>query len=318
MTDDDNDSGRRPVTASGGRGGVGRSSSGAADGERVIRGLPRAGAGDALAPVIPLFGARDRSVAAHPSVGRDRTTPSVGRNRATPVSGAAAGDTVDVEGRPPGRPPRLRPLREVGSSIHDDDRFAVRGHHEGNHGAAPGDEATWAEAREQAEAVLLRKLRSRSLSLSEARGVLRGIEGVDDVIVEEIIDRFVDLGYLDDATVAEQLAMSAVEKKGEGRRAVAETLRKRGIPRDIADAALAALPDDDADRALDFARSKVRGVVGADFDTALRRLAGQLGRRGYPSSVALTAARTALDEAGIGRARSFARPASGVRFTPDE
>ena len=184
--------------------------------------------------------------------------------------------------------------------------------------AVRADEAPAAEIRERAEAVLVRKLRSRSLSLSEARGVLRSIDEVDDVLVDDIIDHFVDLGYLDDAIFAEQLAMSAVEKKGESRRGVAETLRKRGIPREIAEAALAALPDDDAERALEFARTKVRGVEGAEFDTALRRLAGQLARRGYPSSVALTAARTALSEAGIGRSRSFTRPASGVRFTPDD
>ncbi|WP_295854927.1 regulatory protein RecX [uncultured Microbacterium sp.] len=147
--------------------------------------------------------------------------------------------------------------------------------------------------------------------------MIRGVDDADDAIADELIDRFVDLGYLDDAAFAEQLAMSAVERKGEGRRAVAETLRKRGIPRDIAEAALAELPDDDAERALEFARSKVRGVDGAEYDAALRRLAGQLARRGYPSSVALTAARTALEEAGIGRSRSFGRPSSGVRFTPD-
>ncbi len=184
---------------------------------------------------------------------------------------------------------------------------------------AGGDAVTAAdEIRQHAEAVLLRKLRSRSLSLSEARGVVRGTEGADDVLADEIVDHFVDLGYLDDTTFAEQLAMSAVEKRGEGRRAVAETLRKRGIPRDVAEAALAALPDDDAERALEFARSKVRAVEGVEYEAALRRLAGQLGRRGYPSSVALTAARSALAEAGIGRSRPVARPASGVRFTPDE
>ncbi len=65
--------------------------------------------------------------------------------------------------------------------------------------------------------------------------------------------------------------MSAIEKRGEGRRAVAETLRKRGNPRDVAEAALAELPDDDAERALEFARTKVRGVDGKDYDASLRR-----------------------------------------------
>ncbi|WP_342030241.1 MULTISPECIES: regulatory protein RecX [unclassified Microbacterium] len=168
--------------------------------------------------------------------------------------------------------------------------------------------------------MLLRKLNSRSLSLSEARTVLRGVDGVDDAITAEIIDHFLDLRYLDDASFAEQLAMSATERRGQGRRAVAETLRKRGISRDVAEATIAEMPDDDAERALDFARSKVRSVGGKDFDTDLRRLVGQLARRGYPSSVALTAARTALDEAGLGRSRSTFRssPSTSVRFTPDD
>ncbi|MDQ1137357.1 regulatory protein [Microbacterium sp. SORGH_AS 1204] len=260
--------------------------------------------GEGLAPVTPLFGARGRPVAAHPSWGADRAA-------------AAADDAVDAAGALGARRPRLRPLRSLGVASGEGEQ-TTSADDAARDPADRVDEATAAELRERAEAVLVRKLRSRSLSLSEARGVLRSIEGVDDILVDEIVDHFVDLGYLDDATFAEQLAMSAVEKKGEGRRAVAETLRKRGIPREIAEAALAALPDDDADRALEFARSKVRGVDGAEFDAALRRLAGQLARRGYPSSIALTAARTALSEAGVGRSRSFARPSSSVRFTPDD
>lgn len=303
MTGDEHGSGRRPFE----RAGDDRGADGAHDatiGSRPLRGLPRAGADESLAPVIPLFGGRDRSVAAHPSV----------------RGGQAADDTPGVADRFSARRPRLRPLREVGDSAADG--ASVRRRHDEREAdvVSPDVDAAdrAADLREKAEAVLLRKLRSRSLSLSEARAVLRALDGVDDIIAEEVVDRFVDLGYLDDATFAEQLAMTAVEKKGEGRRAVAETMRKRGIPRDIAEVALSALPDDDAERALDFARSKVRGVEGAEYDAALRRLGGQLARRGYPSSVALTAARTALEEAGIGRSRSFARPASGVRFTPDE
>lgn len=175
------------------------------------------------------------------------------------------------------------------------------------------------EIRDRAEAALLRKLRGRSLSLVEARTALSGLDGVDDAVIEEVVAKFVDLGYLDDEAFAEQLAMSAIERRGQGRRAVAQTLRKRGIPREVADAAIAELPDDDAERALEFARSKARNVGGKDYDASLRRLAGQLARRGYSSSVSLEAARQALAEAGIRRA-PFSRPVASpaVRFTPDD
>ena len=153
---------------------------------------------------------------------------------------------------------------------------------------------------------MLKKLRARSLSVREARAVVAERD-LDDDAVEGVLDGFLRRGYLDDAALAEQLIHAGVDRKGQGRQVIAQTLAKRGIPRDVADAALAALPDDDLDRALEFARTKARSLRDVDRDTALRRLTGQLARRGYPGSVAMTAARQALDEQG-GSGRS------GVRF----
>lgn len=158
---------------------------------------------------------------------------------------------------------------------------------------------------ELAEKALLKKLRTRSLSVSEARGVLREHQ-LDGAAIDAVIASMDEYGYLDDAALADQLVHAGVGRKGQGRQLIAQTLAKRGIPRDIADAALASLPDDDLERALEFARGKARSLQSLDRDTALRRLSGQLARRGYGGSLAMTAARIALDE----------RPAgpSGVRF----
>jgi regulatory protein len=149
--------------------------------------------------------------------------------------------------------------------------------------------------RELAEKNLLRKLRTRSLSIREAR-VLVSERDLTVQDVEDILETFVRRGYLDDKTLAEQLVHSAVDRKGQGRQVISQALAKRGIPRDVADAVIAELPDDDADRALEFARTKARSMSSLDRDTALRRLAGQLSRRGYGGSTAFSAARTALDE----------------------
>lgn len=147
---------------------------------------------------------------------------------------------------------------------------------------------------EAAEAALLRKLRTRQLSVAEARRMLREHEIADDA-AEVVLARLERLGYLDDRRLADQLAHAALNRKGQGRRAVALALTTRGIGRDVADAALDELPDDETERALEFARSRAHRV-GDDRDTALRRLVGQLTRRGFSSSVAMTAARTALEE----------------------
>ena len=230
-------------------------------------GEPDDGSDDGLAPVIPLFSA---SVSTTPrGAGKDaRGGPQQERWNATWADDYAPGDEDGDGDR--GRP----------------------------------DESGQIE-RDIAEKNLLKKLRSRSLSLREARGVIAEHD-LDDDAIETVLSSFERLGYLDDAALAEQLVHAGSGRKGQGRKAIAQTLAKRGIPRDIADAALASLPDDDAERALEFARSKAPSMARLDRDTAVRRLVGQLSRRGYSGSVAMTAARDALDEA--------TAPRSGVRF----
>lgn len=157
-----------------------------------------------------------------------------------------------------------------------------------------GYDACGAIEREIAEKNLLKRLRTRQLSVVEARAVVaeRALGPAD---VESILEAFCRRGYLDDVKLAEHLTHIGIDRKGQGRQIIAQTLARRGIPRDVADAALAALPDDDAERALAYARSKAASMAQLDRAVAMRRLAGQLARRGYPGSVALDAARRALD-----------------------
>ncbi|MBN9171983.1 MAG: regulatory protein RecX [Microbacterium sp.] len=147
------------------------------------------------------------------------------------------------------------------------------------------------------EHLVLKKLRARPLSDAEVRAVIRG-HSLDEQSADALLRGLRRHGYVDDAALAEQLVRAAVERKGQGRQVIAQTLAKRGIPKDVADAALGALPDDDLERALDFARGKARSMGRLDHDTALRRLVGQLSRRGYPSPVAVSAARQALEDPG--------------------
>ena len=89
-------------------------------------------------------------------------------------------------------------------------------------------EADGAPSVELAEKALLKKLRTRSLSVSEARGVLREHD-LDEAAVEGVIASMDEYGYLDDAALAEQLVHAGVDRKGQGRRLIAQTLAKRGI-----------------------------------------------------------------------------------------
>lgn len=161
--------------------------------------------------------------------------------------------------------------------------------------ADEGDDLPAGSSAEDAEEALTRRLRRSALSERESRTFLAQ-RGFDAGVVDATIDRFTSRGWIDDAVLAEQLLYAGTSRKGQGRRAIAQTLSARGIARDVADAALATLPDDDDDRALEYARSKAHGLRSYDLDTAMRRLMGQLARRGYSGSVASGAARTALTE----------------------
>lgn len=258
---------------------------------------------EGLAPVIPLFGAhRPRGGAPVDEIAEKtpshQDSPAVDRGatfRSSPDSGTPSERHPARGGASSAKtPPRLRALVDAadGDSEHDD-------------GPDPQ------QLQEAASESLVRKLRARSLSISESRMVLRG-HHLDAGQIDDVIDEFTRLGYLDDATLAAQLVDSGANRKGQGRVALARALAQRGIPRDVVDAALGELPDDDAERALEFARSKARSLSRLDPDTALRRLMGQLARRGYGGSVAMTAAKTALAE------EKFGGHPSGVRFVDSD
>lgn len=243
------------------------------------------GIADRLAPVIPLFGAKN----------------ALGTSAAGPEDGTPS-DRHPARGGTDHQPaPRLRALRP-----HADPRASAADTEDAVAQAPDPD-----EARKVAEEALVRKLRTRSLSVSEARLVLRGY-ALETSQIDDVIDDFCRRGYLDDAVLAGHLVTSGVERKGLGRVALSRALAQRGIPRDVVAAALDEVPDDDAERALEFARTKARSLSRLDHDTALRRLVGQLSRRGYNGSVAMTAARTALTEA------TFGQPSSGVRFVDSD
>jgi len=158
-----------------------------------------------------------------------------------------------------------------------------------------------------AAAGLTRGLGRRALSLAEARARLRA-DGLTDSEAAEVVEDFVQRGWLDDAVLAEQLVFSATTRKDMGTRAVRQLLVKRLVNREVIDAVIGELPDDDAERALEFARTKARAMTRFDDATATRRLMGMLARRGFGGSSAGQAARAALAEA---RGQSGA---SGVRF----
>ncbi|GAA3890450.1 hypothetical protein GCM10022381_35440 [Leifsonia kafniensis] len=173
--------------------------------------------------------------------------------------------------------------------------------------SAVEEEIDPAEERERAEHLLMRRLRSRSLSVKEASAVLAATD-IDAGEVEEIIERFRELHYIDEDRLADQIVHSHHERKGLGRSGVETEMRRRGLDPILILTKLEELPDDEAERAGELAIKRIRQLDRLDDQTIDRRLTGFLLRKGYSSAAVRAAVKAAM------ASRSGGDKASGVRF----
>src|SRR5690349_6988477 len=123
--------------------------------------------------------------------------------------------------------------------------------------------------------------------------------GVPDELAKGLLDRFTEVGLIDDAAFARQWVESRHRSRGLAPRALKQELRRKGVDDDDAAEALEQIDESDertAARAL--VDKKLRSMRGLDHQVATRRLAGLLARKGYSSGVAFSVVREALAEAG--------------------
>ena len=107
------------------------------------------------------------------------------------------------------------------------------------------------------------------------------------------------MGLVDDAALAAMIVRTRFAEKKQSRRAIAQELNRKGILGPVAEAALGQLDDDDeAQAALELARARLRRTANLAREVRVRRALGALGRKGYPSAVAMASIRTALAEEG--------------------
>jgi regulatory protein len=137
-------------------------------------------------------------------------------------------------------------------------------------------------ARAYARALDLLARAPRSIRDLRRRLLLKGEPEPD---VDAAIERLTAAGLLDDAAYARAFVRAKVSSQGFSRRRLQQELAKRGVARDIADAAIAeVLHDEDVDETANIdrvARKKLRMLSGLDEDTQRRRLFAFLARRGY-------------------------------------
>ncbi|WP_446219146.1 regulatory protein RecX [Micromonospora sp. IBHARD004] len=160
----------------------------------------------------------------------------------------------------------------------------------------PGPEATPAPPRDEAEVareICLRQLAVRPRTRAELAGALAK-RGISEEVSAQVLDRYDEVGIIDDAAFARAWVSSRHAGRGLARRALANELRHRGVDGDTASEALGELDEEtEAETARALVDRKLRSVRG-EPDAVFRRLVGMLARKGYPPGVAIRAVKDAL------------------------
>lgn len=140
-----------------------------------------------------------------------------------------------------------------------------------------------------ARAIVLRLLTGAAKSRAQLEEALQR-RGIREDVVVSVLDRFTDVGLVDDVAFAEAWVRSRGGSRGQ--RALRHELRAKGVAEDLIEAALADF-DSEAEEssARDLATSRARSLRGLPAETQTRRLTGLLQRRGYSGAVAYAVAR---------------------------
>ncbi|WP_144118893.1 regulatory protein RecX [Catellatospora sichuanensis] len=146
---------------------------------------------------------------------------------------------------------------------------------------------------ELAREICLRQLSVRPRTRSELAAAMRS-KGVADEVAEAVLDRYDEVGMIDDAAFARAWVSSRHHGKGLASRALGQELRRRGVEAEVVTEALAELDDEtQAQTAYELAVRKLRTTRG-EPDAVFRRVVGALARKGYPGGVAVRAVKDAL------------------------
>jgi regulatory protein len=176
--------------------------------------------------------------------------------------------------------------------------------------ANPGEDD--ADPESVARAICLRALTGAPKTRRQLADLLAR-RGVPEHAAEAVLDRFTEVGLIDDAAFAQAWVQSRQSGRGLARRALRSELRAKGVDPEVAAEAVE-LVDDEDERAAAcrLVERKLPSMRRLDRATATRRLIGMLARKGYNGGLAAAVVREALD--GVA---SQADDARGDRFGAD-
>jgi regulatory protein len=147
---------------------------------------------------------------------------------------------------------------------------------------------------ERAREICLRQLSFRPRTRSELATALRKHE-IDDDVATSVLERYTEVGLIDDAAFAKAWVSSRHHGRGLARRALADELRRKGVESEVVSEAL---DDLDGETEVATARTlverKLRSMGNTPPDAVFRRLVAMLARKGYPPGIVIGAVKDAL------------------------
>ncbi|MDO9484691.1 MAG: regulatory protein RecX [Actinomycetota bacterium] len=148
-----------------------------------------------------------------------------------------------------------------------------------------------ADPRAVARSVVLRRLSSTARTRKDLHDDLLKRE-IPEAIADEVLDRFTELGLINDSDYAELFVASRRRSRGTARPVLRQELRRKGVGDDEIHAALEDISDEDEfERARALVLSRHPSLARFDAATKQRRLMSLLMRRGYSGSVAASVVR---------------------------
>jgi regulatory protein len=163
----------------------------------------------------------------------------------------------------------------------------------------PDDRDAEPDPESVARAIALRKLAAAPQTRAQLDEAMRR-RGVPDAVRDRVLDRFSDVGLIDDAMFAQAWVESRHSGRGLAKRALAFELRRRGVEPSIVDHAVQALrPEQEEQTARALVAAKLVSTQTLEPAARTRRLAGMLARKGYPPGLAFRVVRDALAGEGV-------------------
>ncbi len=150
-----------------------------------------------------------------------------------------------------------------------------------------------------ARAIVLRRLTGAAQSRAQLADALARRD-VPPEVATRVLDRFTEVGLIDDQEYARMFVRTRHAERGLSRRALAVELRRKGIDDETATTALEDVDDVDEEHAArELVRRRLRSTAGLETAVRVRRTYGALGRKGYPGGLVARLVREELAAEGL-------------------